>query len=105
MLVVLRSMVAVLDIEFMVFGYSLCAVSDTQKARTLEWKFEYYDMGGDGELSQAEEHVLRMELFHYVKCKSFFNHITDVIDADGNGRISAEEWYQFFEMEHTSAGM
>lgn len=62
-------------------------------------------MNGNGELSHAEEHIFQMELFQYVRCKAFFDHIIEVIDSNDNGKISEEEWYQFFEMEHTSAGM
>ena len=37
-----------------------------------------------------------MELYEFVKCKSFFDHVSELIDDDSNGQISLQEWLSFF---------
>lgn len=40
-----------------------------------------------------------MNLFDFVKCKSFFDHVREVIDVNNDRKISRTEWTVFFAEE------
>lgn len=73
-----------------------CTVTGTIKRNVLRWKFEYYDRNGDGVLHPAEQFVFKLELYEFVGCKTFFDHVTELIDEDSSGTITNEEWNNFF---------
>ena len=65
------------------------------------WKFRYYDTNADDNLQPLEEHRFRRELYNFVRCKSFFDHVGDLLDADNDEVISSDEWKEFFCGEGT----
>ena len=77
------------------------SVSESTKKTVLRWKFNYYDRNGDGALSTPEEYIFQLDLYQFVKCKSFFDHVSYVMDEDKDGIISFNEWNIFFYTEHT----
>ena len=44
-----------------------------------------------------------MELYEFVKCKSFFDHVSELVDDDSNGQISLQEWVNFFNDDGESS--
>lgn len=75
------------------------AVTGSLKSKILRWKFDHYDRNRDGILSDAEEFLFQGELFDFVKCKSFFEHVSDVMDVTNDVQISRQEWTTFFAEE------
>ena len=72
------------------------AVPDTLKERILLWKFHHYDRNGDNVLFPAEEFIFQLELYEFVRCKAFFDHVSDLVDEDNDGQITHREWTNFF---------
>ena len=65
----------------------------------LEWKFNYYDRNGNDGLSPGEQWLLQREIYSFVHCSSFFDHVNDLIDANDDNELLIVEWGNFFEGE------
>lgn len=91
------------NINFIIVVFiCLLTVSDKQKAMILEWKFNHYDRNSDGMLRSNEKFIFQTELYDFIRCSSFFDHVTELMDEDTSGTITFEEWTRFFS--ETSSG-
>ena len=49
-------------------------------------------------ISSAEEYLFQDELYTFVRCKLFFDHISELMDTNGDASISFDEWTSFFQI-------
>lgn len=64
----------------------------------LPWKFDYIDRNGNGLLSSPEEFSFQLELFEFVGCETFFDHVSELMDVNNDANISYNEWTSFFQV-------
>lgn len=65
----------------------------------LEWKFSYYDRNGNEGLSPGEQWLFQREIDSFIHCSTFFDHVTDLIDANSDDELLIYEWGDFFDGE------
>lgn len=72
-------------------------VIESQKEEILRWKFNYYDRNDDKVLNNFEEFIYHSDLVKLFGCSKFFDHLTELMDNNGNSEITLQEWKDFFE--------
>ena len=78
--------------------FCIHTVTKARKDLVLPWKFDYIDRNGDKMLSSPEEFFFQMELYEFVRCKSFFDHVSELMDVNNDANISYNEWTSFFQV-------
>ena len=73
------------------------AVTESQKEIILGWKFNYYDRNDDGELQLVEEFTFHSNLLALSGCNEYFDHLSELMDTNGNEAITLQEWNDFFD--------
>lgn len=73
-------------------------MTESQKEEILKWKFNYYDRNDDKVLNNFEEFIYHSDLVKLFGCSKFFNHLTELMDNNGNSEITLQEWNDFFEL-------
>ena len=78
---------------------SLClkfAVPDSQKLKVLKWKFDTYDTTKDGAVQQTELFNFFVDIFDFLRCDTFSDHVNKLMDVNNDTHITEQEWIHFF---------
>ena len=79
-------------------------MSNAQKETILGWKFNYYDRNDDDILHRVEEFIFHDELAEFFGCNSFFKHLNELTDKNGDNEISLQEWNDLFKFNTSGRG-
>ena len=74
-------------------------MTESQKRAILRWKFNHYDRNDDNVLNRFEEFIFHNELVKMFGCNKFFDHLTELTDANGDNEITLLEWNDFFDLD------
>ena len=87
----------------MVLHLFLSTVTDLKKETILRWKFDHYNRNGDDSLSPSEEFIFLSEVFDFFACPAIYPHLNDLMDTDGDKKISLLEWNAAFGLTSGNA--
>lgn len=87
-----------LDIKFIYMHPT--SVTEEQKKQLLEWKFSYYNIDEDKYLNNFEEDKFLSQLLSlFGPCNKYIYHIKELLDENGDDKITLEEWKQLFQTQ------
>ena len=86
-----------LNLKIALFSH---VVTEEQKKQLLEWKFSYYNIDEDKYLNNFEEDKFLSQLLSlFGPCNKYIYHIKELLDENGDDKITLEEWKQLFQTQ------
>ena len=67
----------------------------------LDWKFQYYDVSGDGELYPYEQYKFVEEIDNYINFAEFEDQMIAKMDTSHDKLVQFDEWFKYFTADVT----